>query len=97
MSRLIKLTVLVAVLLPVVLVKASSPINPTRKFDEFGDIKCEDEYARLDDFAIQLQHEPQAKGVLNFYGGKISFWLQPASYDQPQFKEAWGRNRSWWS
>ncbi|HMH45303.1 MAG TPA: hypothetical protein VK557_17585 [Pyrinomonadaceae bacterium] len=45
----------------------------------------------LDDFAIQLQHEPQAKGVIIFYGGKISFWLQPASYDQPQFKEASGR------
>ena len=23
--------------------------------------------------------------------GRVSFWLQPASYDQPQFKEAWGR------
>lgn len=23
--------------------------------------------------------------------GRISFWLQPTDYDQPQFKEAWGR------
>lgn len=46
-----------------------SPIV-TRPFDEFGDIKCEDEMARLDNFAIQLQHEPQAKGVIIFYGGK---------------------------
>ncbi len=23
--------------------------------------------------------------------GRISFWLQPAGYDQPQFREAWGR------
>jgi len=23
--------------------------------------------------------------------GRISFWLQPGSYDQPQFKEAWER------
>src|SRR5882724_2845447 len=70
MSRLIKLTVLVALLLPVVFVKASGPVSPISKFDEFGDIKCEDEYARLDNFAIQLQHEPQAKGVIIFYGGK---------------------------
>jgi hypothetical protein len=45
-------------------------MSPIRKFDEFGDIKCEDEYARLDNFAIQLQHEPQARGVIIFYGGK---------------------------
>lgn len=45
-------------------------MSPTRKFDEFGDIKCEDEYARLDNFAIQLQHESQAKGLMIFYGGK---------------------------
>jgi hypothetical protein len=50
---------------------ASSPgFEPTRTFDEFGDIKCEDEMARLDNFAIQLQNEPQAKGVIVFYGGK---------------------------
>jgi hypothetical protein len=23
--------------------------------------------------------------------GRISFWLQPIDYDQPQFKEAWER------
>lgn len=23
--------------------------------------------------------------------GKVSFWLQPSSYEQPQFREAWGR------
>jgi len=69
MSRLIKLTVLVALLLPVVFVKGSAPVNPISKFDEFGDIKGEDEYARLDNFAIQLQQEPQAKGVIIFYGG----------------------------
>ena len=49
---------------------ASASPPPTRPFDEFGDIKCEDEYARLDNFAIQLQNEPKAKGVIIFYGGK---------------------------
>src|SRR5882762_6873771 len=71
MFRLINFTVLVALLLPVVFVKASGPVSPISKFDEFGDIKCEDEYARLDNFAVQLQHEPQAKGVIIFYGGKM--------------------------
>jgi len=23
--------------------------------------------------------------------GRVSYWLQPTSYDQPQFKEAWHR------
>jgi hypothetical protein len=42
----------------------------TLRFDEFGDLKCEDEMARLDNFAIQLQSEPQFKGVIIFYGGQ---------------------------
>src|SRR6266478_4487435 len=70
MSRLIQLVVLVVLLSPTLFVRGSAPMSPIRKFDEFGDIKCEDEYARLDNFAIQLQHEPQAKGVIIFYGGK---------------------------
>jgi hypothetical protein len=48
-------------------VKATSPIS---KFDEFGDINCEDEYARLDNFAIQLQNTPSAQGYIIFYGGR---------------------------
>ena len=44
--------------------------EPTRPFDEFGDIKCEDEMARLDNFAIQLQIEPSAKGLIVIYGGR---------------------------
>ncbi len=71
MSRLVKLAVLVFLLSPTVVVRGSGLISPWRKFDEFGDIKCEDEMARLDNFAIQLQHEPQARGVIIFYGGKI--------------------------
>lgn len=41
-----------------------------RKFDEFGDINCEDEYARLDNIALQLRNEPNAKIVIVFYGGR---------------------------
>jgi hypothetical protein len=41
-----------------------------RKFDEMGQVNCEDAKARLDNFAIQLQQEPTAKGYIIFYGGK---------------------------
>jgi len=41
-----------------------------RQFDEFGDINCEDEYARLDNLALQLRNEPNAKAVIVFYGGR---------------------------
>lgn len=46
------------------------PYNPEpRKFDEFGDIARDDEKARLDNFAIQLQQEPEAQGYIFIYGG----------------------------
>ena len=70
MSWLVKLAILVVLLSPTLFVRGSGLIRPIQKFDEFGDIKCEDEMARLDNFAIQLQHEPQAKGVIIFFGGK---------------------------
>jgi len=38
-----------------------------RKFDEFGDIQSSDLMARLDNFAIQLQNEPAAKGFILVY------------------------------
>lgn len=46
------------------------PYNPEpRKFDEFGDIARDDEKARLDNFAIQLQQEPEAQGYIFVYSG----------------------------
>ena len=41
-----------------------------RKFDEFGDIKCEDEMARLDNLAVNLQSAPDSTSVIIFYGGR---------------------------
>jgi len=49
---------------------STRPGGPTRPFDEFGDTKCEDEMARLDNFAVQLQNEPSSKGLIVFYGGR---------------------------
>ena len=70
MARLINLAVLVVLFSLTVFVNGSAQTSPLRPFDEFGDTNCEDEMARLDNFAIQLLHEPQARGVIIFYGGK---------------------------
>ncbi len=69
MKQIATYVALLALLLPAILVEASTPISP-RKFDEFGDINCEDEMARLDNFAVSLQNAPANKGVIVFYGGR---------------------------
>ena len=50
----------------------STPVRPNaapaRKFDEYGNIRFNDEKARLDNFAIQLQNEPTAQGYIIGYG-----------------------------
>ena len=43
----------------------------SRKFDQFSDINCEDEMARLDQFALQLEVEPSVQGYVIFYGGRL--------------------------
>jgi hypothetical protein len=42
-------------------------INPT-KFDEYGDIRFNDEKARLDNYAIQLQNQAGSQGYIIAYG-----------------------------
>src|SRR4029453_9167656 len=42
-------------------------INKPRKFDEYYDIARNDEKARLDNYAIQLQAEPGAQGYVIVY------------------------------
>jgi hypothetical protein len=46
-----------------------APPNPTR-FDEFGELQRDDEKARLDVFAIELQNSPGAQGYIIGYGGR---------------------------
>lgn len=48
------------------------PVVPTSPFDRFGDINCEDEMARLDNFTLQLQNEPHSQGVILFYAGRMA-------------------------
>jgi hypothetical protein len=47
----------------------AAPANP-RKFDEYGNIRFNDEKARLDNFAVALQNEPGSQGVIIGYGGR---------------------------
>ena len=45
------------------------PPNPVAvKFDEYGNIKFNDEKARLDNYAIQLQNQPGSQGYILAYG-----------------------------
>lgn len=46
-----------------------APPNPT-KFDEIGEIQRDDEKARLDVFAIELQNSPGAQGYIIAYGSR---------------------------
>jgi len=49
----------------------TTPVRPVaipRKFDEYGNIRFNDEKARLDNYAIQLQNEPGSRGVVVGYG-----------------------------
>ena len=67
MDRLKCSLIIIVIIFLATPVDAESPIS---KFDEFGDINCEDEMARLDNFAIQLQNTPSARGYMIFYGGR---------------------------
>jgi hypothetical protein len=45
-----------------------TPPTPAHKFDEYGNIRFNDEKARLDNYAVQLQNEPGATGYIISYG-----------------------------
>ena len=71
MNLIRTLRVALLLLLIALCANGSSSPRPTSKFDEFGDINCEDEWARLDNFAFQLQNSPLATGYIIFYGGRL--------------------------
>lgn len=50
--------------------QAGTTYSEARKVDEFKDVSCEDEKARLDNFANELQNNPDAQGYILVYGGK---------------------------
>jgi hypothetical protein len=46
----------------------TAPNAPATKFDEYGNIRFNDEKARLDNYAIQLQNQPGSQGYIVVYG-----------------------------
>lgn len=54
-----------------VLAPAPPPVQP-RKFDEFPLLAFDDEKARLDNLAIELQNTPTAQGYIIVYAGRTS-------------------------
>ena len=69
MSRAFLSTLFLTLLFTVTAATAfgQEPKPSAQKFDEFGDIQYSDLIARLDNFAIQLQNEPAAKGFILVY------------------------------
>ena|SRR2546421_11093737 len=57
--------------LSIILLSASfSSAQDVFRFDRFGDVNCEDEMARLDNFAVKLQSNPAFTGYIIVYGGR---------------------------
>jgi hypothetical protein len=52
-------------------VSVKAPPPNSRKVDEYGNLRFNDEKARLDQFAIQLQNDPTAQGYIIVYGGRV--------------------------
>lgn len=51
--------------------QASVPVQPNpTKFDEIGEVSRDDEKARFDTYAIELQNSPGAQGYIIAYGGR---------------------------
>lgn len=46
---------------------SAQTLPPAQKFDEFGDILFSDLMARLDNYAVQLQQQPNTKGFIIVY------------------------------
>ena len=54
-----------------ILAPTPPPVGP-RKFDEFPNLAFDDQKARLDNLAIQMQNEPSAQGYVIVYAGRAS-------------------------
>ncbi|HZT57057.1 MAG TPA: hypothetical protein VFA21_00380 [Pyrinomonadaceae bacterium] len=46
-------------------------IGDPGRLDEYGNIRWSDERARLDNFAIEMQNDPSARGYIICYGGRV--------------------------
>lgn len=94
-------------LLPLILLTLfASPVlaqQEARKFDEMGEVNCEDYKARLDYLAIELQKNPADRAYIIVYGGKYYsdyvYSRKKRRYVNvrllPQRGEALARSRPW--
>jgi hypothetical protein len=57
-----------------------------RPFDEYGDIRTNDEKARLDGFAVELKKDPRAQAYVIAYGGSR---CPDASHAHGDFAKDW--------
>lgn len=72
---LLKRFIRLAMILSVVVLAASAEVSaqsqtgnsPAQKFDDFGDIEASDKKARLDNFAVALANEPNARAFIIVY------------------------------
>ncbi|HSE31241.1 MAG TPA: hypothetical protein VLA93_06660 [Pyrinomonadaceae bacterium] len=71
-SAILFVVLLGASFLPLTKHAESSTVTPTTPFDEYGNICWEQEQARLDNFAIQLQHDQELIAYIVVYAGRIS-------------------------
>lgn len=87
MSRLLAPLVLVLALCPAALARQQPQPAAARLVDSFGEILVTDLKARLDNFALELQQAPDAKGYVVAYAAKNRFpgWPVRTALDSFQF------------
>lgn len=66
--KLIKFIILLIILL---VLSVSAFSQEAQKIDEFGNLNCDDYLSRMDNFHVQLNNFPDAKGYIFVYEGKL--------------------------
>jgi hypothetical protein len=66
----VALKALALICLTLMPVRGASPTDNSRRIDEYGAITCEDEMARLDNFAIEVRSYAEGHAVVIVYGGR---------------------------
>ena len=73
MNRVFTAALLLTLLCAHAFARRQSPAPAARLIDSFGEIYISDLKSRLDNFAVELQNAPDARGVIAVYGAKHKF------------------------
>jgi hypothetical protein len=73
---------------------AFAQTREARKFDEFGEIPCEELRARLDNLGTQLRSENYSIALIYVYEGKHSIPVWNENYVLPRFGESVARTQT---